>query len=237
MDEYNTRESKLVVSALDIVVREADAKWRQYLYDNAKRYDEVLPNYWAGLTVSLGANEKVAAKDLLKLRSPDLDQIAIDIFRAGTKDDSLTLTGRCPDCNKRVNYVKDLSTLDFMPIPDGKTGPDPTFEFTTPRWRNDIVWGYLTGEQEFEEKKTPGLRPGKQVWKAIRSVNGNTDVKLRDVLAWPSADHEAILEEMWDKRCGYDTRIRLDHCGDEVVMNLLTDPSFTLQGIPLRMRM
>ncbi len=236
MSGYREREFKLLIAGIDVVVRGADGNWEQYLYDNAKRYDEALPKYWAGLTVRLGDDEKVTADKLLKLRGPDLDQIAVEIFRAGKSDDQLLLTSRCPECNKRVNYAKDLSTLDFIPIPDGQTGPDPTFEFVTPELRNEVVWGYLTGEQEFEEKKTPGFRPGKQSWKAIRSVNGDTDVKLKDVLAWPIDDHEAIREEMWSKRCGYDTRIRLEHCDDEVVINLLTDPSFMFRGIPRSMR-
>ncbi len=237
MADYVEREFTLQIAGIECVVREQDANWEQYLYDNVKRYDEVLPNYWAGLTVKLGDKDKVKAEHLLKLRGPDLDQIAVEIFRAGTLDDSLILTGKCPECGKRVNYAKDLWTLDFLPIPDGKKGPDPTFEFVTPRLKNEIVWGYLTGEQEFEEKKTPGFRPGKQVWKAIRSINGNTDIKLNDILSWPIADHEATRAEMWKKRCGYDTRIRLEHsCGNEVVMNLLTDPSFMFPGVPIQMR-
>ena len=237
MPDYVEREFKLLIAGIDCVVIEQNGKWEQYLYDNAKRYDEALPTYWAGLTIRLGDDEKVTPKKLLKLKGHDLDQIAVEIFRAGTIDDSLVLTGRCPDCNKRVNYAKDLWTLDFLPIPDGKTGPDPTFEFTTPRWKNEVVWGYLTGEQEFEEKRQSGFHPGTQTWKAIRSINGKTDFTLQDILAWPGADQEAIREEMWEKRCGYDTRIRLEHsCGNEVVMNLLVDPSFMFPGIPLQMR-
>jgi hypothetical protein len=181
----------------------------------------------------LGDKDKIRAEDLLKLKNHDLDQIAIEIFRAGSIDDSLILRGRCPECKKSVNYAKDFDSLDFVPIPDGKTGPDPTWTFVTPRFKNEVVWGYLTGEQEAEQLDIPGFNPGRQVWKAIRSINGKTDFTLKDVLAWPIADHLALREEIQAKRCGYDTRIRLEHsCGNEVVMNLLTDPSFMMPGIP-----
>ena len=232
MPDYVEREFQLLVSGLDCIVRGQDGNWEQYLFDNTDRINEALPEYWAGLTLMLGDKEKVKTKDLLKLRSPDLNQIAIEIFRAGSLTDSIILRGRCPECKKPANYEKDLFDLDFMPIPDDKTGPDPTFEFVTPQWKTEVVWGYLTGEQELEQRKTKGFNPTRQTWKAIRSINGSTDFTLKEVLAWPIADQEAIRGEIEDKQCGYDPRIWLEHdCGNEVVMNLLTDPSFMMPGI------
>ncbi|MFA6198738.1 MAG: hypothetical protein WC734_06355 [Patescibacteria group bacterium] len=232
MAGYIEREFQLIVSGLDCIVRGQDGNWEQYLFDNTERINEALPEYWAGLTLMLGDNEKVKTRDLLELRSPDLNQIAIEIFRAGTLTDSIILRGKCSECKKSVNWAKDLATLDFMPIPDDKTGPDPTFEFTTPQWGTEVVWGYLTGQQELEQRKIPGFNPTRQTWKAIRSVNGRTDFTLKEVLAWPIADQEAIRGEIEDKQCGYDPRIWLEHtCGSEVVINLLGDPSFMMPGI------
>lgn len=236
MSSYVEREFKLLIAGIDCIVREQDGEAEQFLYDNAKQINRALPKYWAKLIVMLGDKEKVRSDDLIKLRTHDLDQIAVEIYRAGSIEDSLILRGRCPECKKPANYAKDLSTLDFLPIPDGKTGPDPTWTFTTPRFKHEIVWGYLTGEQELEQLDTPGFNPSRQVWKAIRSINGKTDFKLKDVLAWPIADHLALREEIQKKRCGYDPRIRLTHsCENEVVMNLLTDPSFMMPGIPSTM--
>lgn len=230
--DYITREEKLVVSGLDIVVREQDGNAEDILFQAGKDIHKALPQYWASLTVSLGDNEKVRKEHLVKLRSHDLDQIAIAIYRAGSPDDSITLTGACPGCRKPINVTQDMDNLDFMPIPDGKKGPDPIFELVTRRG-NEIVWGYITGEEEFAQFSQKGFDASRRVWKAIRSINGKTDISLRDVLALPIACHHDIRQHMQEKRCGYDTRIAFEHtCGYEGVANLLTDPSFLLPGIP-----
>lgn len=229
--DYLTKTITLPVSGLEAVIREADGNAERLLFARQQEMHKALPDYWAKLTVRLGTQEKVAASDVLNLLTPDQEFLAIEIYRL-TIGDTLSLTGNCGSCGKSAGYEVDLSKLDRLPLPDGAVGPDPTFEVVLPRTGHRVVFGYLTGKQEQEELEIEGFDPGRMEFKAIRSIDGSTDVKFRLVQAWPLADHKALRAAMRDNRCGYDTRVRFTHsCGKAQVMNILLDPSFLLPGL------
>lgn len=229
--DYLTKAIALPVSGMEAVIREADGNAERLLFARQNEIHKALPDYWAKLTVRLGANEAVSAADVLSLRTPDQEFLAIEIYRL-SMGDTLQLTGNCANCGRPAGYEVDVSKLDIIPLPDGAIAPDPTFEVTLPRSGHRVVFGYLTGKQEQEELEIEGFDPGRMEFKAIRSVDGSSDVKLRDVQKWPLADHRSLREAMRANRCGYDARVRFMHsCGKAQVMNILLDPSFLLPGL------
>ena len=228
--EYRTKEFTLPVSGALCIVREADAN-AEYLLTGDKRVAEAFPDYWAYLTRQIGDIHRPTTSQFLDLLEPDRISIAIEIFRV-TMGDELKLSGECAGCGEPVNYVVDLGELDFIPLPEGVSGPDPTFEIELPRSRHRVIWGFRTGHQEIEELRMKGFNPSRSVFRAIRSIDGNMDFKLHDVMAWPLMDHRALRNDIASKMVGYDTRVRFTHgCGRGQVVNILSDPSFLMPGL------
>jgi len=224
---YLTKTTTLPVSGIEAEIREADSYAEDCIdLDGERKLAEMLTDYWAYCTKRLGDNVNVTRDDILALRTPDQEWLAIEIYRL-TYGDTITLVTDEGD----GGHEADMGKLGIIPLPEGVTGPDPTFTFKLPRTGHTVVYGYRTGAQELEELNTPGFNPGRMVWLAIRTVDGQP-VKLRDVKKWPGFDHKALRKDMVKNRCGYDTRIRLHgRNGKTVVVNLFSNPSFLLPGL------
>lgn len=230
--EYFRKTITLPICGQEAVIREADANAEDLLWEHKERLHKAYPQYWAYLTERLGDKTKVTAEDILQLLVPDQQYLALEIWRL-TKGDRLELEGSCPHCGKPANYEVDLTGLDVLPLPEGSVPPDPLFDVVLPRSGHTVTLGYLTGKQELAELEIEGFNPTRMVFGAIRAIDGDSKVKLSDVRAWPLADHAAMRKAIKDNRCGLDTRVRFTHtCGRSVVMDLLTDPSFLLPGLP-----
>lgn len=226
--DYVTKEIVLPVSGLTAVVQESWGDPERELYKRMDEIHKALPEYFAALTRRLGDNEKVTQDDILALRRPDYRSLALEIYRVSSLDDTITLTGDCRYCGKPAGYVVDMGGLSFEPLPDGVTGPDPVFEVVLPRTGSTVGFGYITGKQELEEADKPGFDLIKLAYRAVRTIDARP-AKEREVAALPRADLRALIQAITSARCGYDTRVRFKHsCGKEVVMDLLTDPSFVM---------
>jgi hypothetical protein len=236
MPEYKflTKEITLPVSGLQAVVKESDANAEDLLWAKGlENLHKALPDYWAALTLRIGDNERVGREDILSLLLPDQQFVAIEIFRVSTPDDILMLSGSLSG-DGALSYAVNMGELDVIPLPDGAVGPDPTFIFKLPRTGHVVTYGYLTGRDELAELEIEGFNPTRMVFKAIRAIDGVPEVKLRDVKAWPLADHKALRADMKAKQCGYDTRVRFKDAGGKArVIDLLLDPSFLAPGLTL----
>jgi hypothetical protein len=231
--EYRKKAVILPVTEKEAIVRQADATIEDILWDGQDRIDEVLPDYLAACTLKLGDIEKPTRKDILDLPLPDKYFLSIEIYRV-TMGDSLILRGACGYCDEPAGYEVRLDQLDIIPKPEDAEGPDPMFYVTLPETGNRVGFGYRTGHHEMEEGKRKGVNLTRGSLQAIRSVNGSTEFRVSEVKAWPLPDHEALRRAIREKECGYDPRVRFKHkCGKSEVMNLTSDPSFLMPGVPL----
>ncbi|MGB6068324.1 MAG: hypothetical protein WBG50_26240 [Desulfomonilaceae bacterium] len=236
--QHITKTVTLPACGLEAVVREPDGIAEDIIHQGLEKIQEALPKFWAYCTVRIGDKEKVRDKDVLDLFMPDINFLGIEIFRLTTPQDDdmlrdrLLLTGICPHCGKPEKYQVNLGGLDLMPLPDGADPRDPEFDFTLPRSRHLVRFGYLRGRDDLASGDRGGFDLKGIEMAAIRSINGSPKFGRRDINQWPYADHRALRDEMEAKQCGYDTRVRFVHeCGKSVVSNLLTDPSFVLLGL------
>ena len=237
--DFNVETHRLPDSGVDVTVKAANAHAEKILWDNQDNMVVALPQYWTACTLEFDG-KKPREKDILDLRIVDQQFLAIKICRAtkkkpGTDKAELIINAVCPGkkCGKAVQYVKDLDTLDFVPCPEGATLPDPTFELVLPWTKHHIVYGQLNGRQEMEQLEHEGFDPARYVWKAIRSVDGEKNVKLEDVMEWPLGDHEALREDIARNKWGYDTRVEFTHtCKTKYVVDLLTHSAFMMPGVP-----
>jgi len=224
--QYLTKTVTLPVSGLEAVIREADSFAEELITESNKGLAAALPDYWAYCTAKLGDKAPVTRDDVLALRTPDYKCLGIEIYRV-TYGDTLILVN--DDDPQESGYAVDLKELDFLAM---TAGPDPTFKFTLPRTGHQIVYGYKTAAQDLEELELPGFQPTRMSFRAIRSVNGSTDIKLEAVKQWPGFDHKALRADMRKNQCGYDTRVRFrNKQGKAQVVDLFADPSFLLPGL------
>ncbi len=220
----------LPVCGKEAVIRPMDGYAENILFCDGKFF-RVFPRFWASLTIRLGDKTPATTDDILDLVLPDQHFLAIEIYRL-TFGDELVLSSTCANCGKPYNLAVDLGALDLVPLPAGSDPTDPVFEMIMPVSKDRVKFGYVTGRMEMKELELEGFDPVRMEFNAIRSINGSTDFKLRDVMAKHLADHKALRKAILDKQCGYDTRIRLKHgCGREAVINLLIDPSFLTPGL------
>ena len=230
--EYLTKDLVLPASRRRAVIREANAFSEQLVFESDKDTIDALIDFWSSLLISLdGGKEKPDRKQFIELVEPDRIFLGIEIYKLSISD-TLVLTSTCDKCGEPANYSVDLNSLDLIPLPPDMDEKSLTFTVTLPRTGHVVVLGYRTGEDELEEMNTKGFNPSRMAWKAIRSVDGSSDIKLSQVMEWPLADHVALRKAIIDHQCGYDTRVKFTHkCGKKMVVNLLADPSFLTPGL------
>jgi hypothetical protein len=229
-----TRTIKLPVSGKEAVIRAADGYAENILIRGMENLGRAYPQYWASLTEQLGDKIKPTTEDILKLYVPDQQFMAIENYRH-TMGDIINLKTEDPKTGKPESFQVDLSKLDLKRLADGVDPDELEFEVILPATGYVVRWGLITGKQEQAELDIEGFDPTRMQFYAIRSVNGNKDVKLRDVMSWPLRDHKALRESIAadENRLGYDTRVRFKHkSGRESVVNILLNPSFLMPGLP-----
>lgn len=229
--EYRTIDVVLPVRGETVKIQETNAFSEQGMFKEGLTGIEGIVDYWVSSIKAIGENNSPTRKDFYDLTEPDRVFISIENFKVSISD-TILLTGPCAGCGEPANFEVPLNSLDLIPIPDGATPPDPLFTVTLPRTKHVVIFGYRTGHQELEEMSNSEFNPSKTVWRAIRSVDGKTNVKLQEIMAWPMADHIALRREVLSKQCGYDTRVKFVHsCGRRLTMNLISDPSFLTPGL------
>jgi len=230
--EYLTNTITLPASGFTAIIREANAFSEQLLFEATGDTLSALFDFWVSLIVELNGKSPVDKDDFLKLAEPDRVAIGLTIYKLISADGSLTLTTRCEYCGDPANFKIKIDELDYVPLPEGAVQPDPTFSIVLPRQGFKVVFGYRNGFDELEEMNTKGFNPTRTTWKAIRSIDGDIDIKLSRLMEWPLADHIALRKAITEAHCGYDTRVRFAHkCGKSMVVNLIADPSFLTPGL------
>jgi hypothetical protein len=233
MAEPLTNTITLPVSGMETVIRESDENAERILFKHKHKMYRAVPAYLAYCTVRLRDIEKPKPEDIRKLLMPDQVALAIEVYKLSFGD-KVILTAKDPDTNRPAGYEVDLTELDFMPIPDGKTGPDPVFTFIMPRSGHVIEYGYPTYKQALDELELDDIDVGRTDFARIRMIDGGPKGKRGDVW-WGGLDSQALRDDFHRTRCGYDTRIRFkNENGVEVVMDLLSDPSFLHPAVRLR---
>jgi hypothetical protein len=230
-ERFLTRTITLPISGKEAVIREGDGYAERILYADNAKFHKKLPKYWAHLTLSLGGKAHPTDKDILDLLVPDQQVLAIEIhkFNYGSM---LQLRGKCGSCGKPSNYEVDLDKLPLIPLPDGASGPDPTFEVRLPRSGKRVRFGYSNGHAEMEEADAVGFDPNRVDLSRIKEIDGVDHVSYEMVISLPLIDHRALREAIASKKCGYDMDVNFVHsCGASVSQNLITDPSFLMPGL------
>ena len=226
-----TRTRILPVSGREIVVKAPDGEAEGLLIDNFDELERHMPTYYLMCTVGIDGN-KPTIDDILNLREPDQETVSMEIGVLSVIDGKLRLSGPCPRCDQPANYVVNLEKLDYIELPEDLSGPDPTWEVRLPDSGATAIVGWITGHEELSLLSHKDLKLVRREHARIRSIDGEKPT-LAQIKKLNSPDHYAIRQSFVDRRCGYDTRVSFHHkCKKTVWMNILTDPSFLMPGIP-----
>ncbi len=227
-----TRTKILPVSGKEVVIKAPDGEAETLILDNIDEVEKYLPEYYLMCTVSIdGAAPTI--EDILDLREPDQETVSMEIGILAVADGKLRLSGPCPKCDEPANYIVDLKNLDYIALPDDLTGPDPTWPVLLPDIGKEAIVGWITGHEERELLRHKDFRMLRREQARIRSIDGQKPT-LAEVKKLITPDHLAIRQSFMERRCGYDGRVSFRHkkCKKTVWMNISSDPSFLMPGIP-----
>lgn len=232
--QRETREIELFVSKKRAVIRETDGDTDDILVQPGKRMHEMIPEYLAAVTVSIGDKTPVTPDDILDLLVPDQEFLAIEIAKLTNDDEPIIVRDECDDCpDDPVGIGVDLAELHLRQLPEGAEGPDPVFEIFLPRSNQLAAYGYLTGRQEMALLRNlvnGQIDASRSMYDRLRSLGGvaKPELKLRHVRELRGRDRSVLREAMDNYPCGYDGRVswRCARCGKIKVINLLSHMGF-----------
>lgn len=229
--ELETREITLPVSGEQVVIREGDGFSDRLLLKKIRRPYEAVHDYVASLTVSIGDNTKVTARDIKNLLVPDHEYIVVECFKLNYGD-SFEFSFTCPSCSHEEAQAVPLNDLELRPIPEGTHAPDPIFVIDLPRSGRRVEVGMLNGHKESKLLAMDHIDLNQTDFLSIRKIDGSTEFSYEEVLHLPMADHRALRGARKKLVCGYDTNIivRCPECGEKTRLNLLMHPDFLLPG-------
>ena len=128
--ELETRDITLPVSGLLVTIREGDGFSDRVLLKKIRRLHEAVHDYVASLTVSIGDNTKVTARDIKNLLVPDQEYLVVECFKLNYGD-QFEFNFHCPSCEHEEAQAVDLNELEMRPLPEGTSGPDPVIVLGT----------------------------------------------------------------------------------------------------------
>lgn len=218
----------LPVTGQEAVIQEGDGYSDRVLLKKKKRVFEVVPEYLASMTVSIGG-EKGTSEKILDLPTPDQEFLAIEIFKLNYGN-VFEFSFSCPNCDASQEGAVDLSKLEFMPPPE-----PPVVQGKLPRTGLEYSVGMLTGKQEallFKRAMEAGPDLNQADFLSLLSLNGSVDFSYEDVIKLPLADHRAIRKARKKLICGYDTQISVEceKCEETTTVNMLLHPDFFFAG-------
>ncbi len=233
--ELERKEIILPVSGTRAVIREGDGYADKKLTQKNKNRFELVYEYLAFLTESLGDLKKITADSIKKLLIPDHEYLAVECYRLNYGDE-LEFLYTCSNCSEESNHVIDLSSLELrQPSPESSGFPDPTITITLPRSRKTAEIGMLNGHKEIQliqQEISAGLDLNRTDFFSIRSLNGSKDFSYEDIVTLPLADHVAIRKARKKLICGYDTNIavRCPNCSNKNTVNIMMSKDFLFPG-------
>lgn len=231
-DERDTKDITLPISGRVVVIREGDGYSTRALLKKNKRIFESIYDYLASMCVSIDGKEEVTSEDILHILAPDQEYLSIEIYKH-CYGDIFEFDFTCPSCVKTHPHKVPLNKLDYIPLGEGLTGPDPVISITLPRSQKTAIVGMLTGEKELEllqQAATTGVDLNQGDLKALRALGGETDFSYEDVVVLKLADHKAIRVARKRLICGYDPTINVicPECEEKFALNILMHRDFLL---------
>jgi hypothetical protein len=232
-EELSTTRIVLPVSKLEAEIVEGDGYSDRLLLKRNKRIDQLIPDYLASMTKSLGAKKGVSRDDIQDLLLPDSEYLAVETYRVNYGE-LFDFRYRCSGCNKTIPGDFKLEDLPFMELAAEFQGnPDPTITITLPKSKRVAVVGMLNGHKEeliTNQAAQTGLDLNQADYQSLRSLDGNTEFSFEDVIRLKLADHKAIRKARNKLLTGYDTTI-IACCGiceTKTSINMLLHKDFLL---------
>lgn len=229
----STEEITLPVSQLNAVIMEGDGYSDRLLLKRNRRIDQLIPDYLASMTQSIGAKQGVTRDDIQDLLLPDSEYLAVKIFRLNYGD-IFDFRYRCSGCNKTQPGEFPLKDLPFIELPPEFQGnPDPTVSLILPKAGVPAVVGMLNGHKEellTNQAAESGLDLNQADYQCLRSIDGRTEFSFEEVIRLKKADHKAIRKARNKLITGYDTTI-IACCGiceTKTSINMLLHKDFLL---------
>jgi hypothetical protein len=228
-DDCETREITLPISGKVIVIKEGNGYAFRALIKRNKRIFESIYDYLASMVVSIDGRP-AGKTDILKLLLPDQEYLSIEIYKL-CYGDIFDFEFACPSCGKVSQQEFPLDKLEFVPLADGLTGPDPIITVSLPRRKVQVIVGMLTGEKELtllQQAATTGADLNQGDFMALRAFDGSIDFSFEDVIKLKLADHKEIRKARNKLICGYDTTaiITCPKCEEQSAINILLHRDF-----------
>ena len=232
VDERDTREITLPISGKRIVIKEGDGYSTRALLKKNKRIFESIYDYLASMCVSIDDKPGVRTQDILKLLAPDQEYLSIEIYKL-CYGDIFDFDFTCPACGETKPQEVPLDKLEFIPLKEGLTGPDPVITIDLPRSKKKAIVGILTGEKELElleQAATTGVDLNQGDFKALRALGGEINFSYEDVVRLKLIDHKAIRKARQQLICGFDPTVNVvcPECEEKFQINVLMHRDFLL---------
>jgi hypothetical protein len=228
-----TKDLVLPLSGYSVTLVEGDGYSTKIARSKRNYYDKTVA-FMTHLITKFNDKPKALKEDIMGLRIPDFEFMSLELYDLNYGH--FNFTNFCEKCKKDAKGSIDLTTLPFIPLPEGASGPDPLFELVLPRSKKKVKLGYLTLEQEkliFDSFNATGVSDAIQgEFQAIRLMEGADPVTYEDVLKLKLQDHAAIQRKREEMACGYDTIINntCDFCGNVITFNILLHRDFLFPG-------
>jgi len=227
-----TRNLVFKICKKPFVITEGDGYVDRLLLRKNKKFNDVVSDYLAALTVEIDGKTPVSRDDILNLVSPDQVFLSIQCYMLNYGD-VFEFEYNCQECNNSSVQSFDLNSLEFVELPLELQVPDPTIEVLLPRSKKKAVLGMLNGHKEsilIQQILTTGIDLNQGDFLSLRSLDGSTDFSYEDVVKLPLADHKALRKARKQLACGYDTNINVtcDNCGALGSVNILMNKDFLL---------
>ena len=227
-----TRSLTFPVCKETVVIQEGDGFVDRLLLKKNKKFFDVVNDYIAALTVSMGGITKVTSEHVIDLLAPDHTFLQVECFRL-SYGELFEFDHFCGACGETSPQSVDLTKLEFRELAPELDSTDPIFSFVLPRSKLSATVGMLTNRKEIEliqHMMTSGVDLNQSDFLSLRELDGSSDFSFEDVIKLPLADHKAIRKAKKRLVCGYDTSVRITcpSCEDISIINLLTHRDFLL---------
>jgi hypothetical protein len=229
-DDCETKEITLPISRKVVVIKEGNGYSFRALIKRNKRIFESIYDYLASMVVSIDGRVNVGKDDVLKLLLPDVEFLSIEVYKL-CYGDIFDFDFTCPSCGKTNGQEFPLDKLEFVPLADGLSGPDPIISIKLPRAKVPAIVGMLTAEKELEllqQAATTGTDLNQGDFKSLRALDGDITFSFEDVIRLKLADHKAIRKARNKLIAGYDPTaiITCPDCEEQTALNVLLHKDF-----------
>ena len=224
---YEQREVVLPIGGQKVTIKEGDGYATRVLLKRNKKMFEVMSDYLALFTVSIGSLKKVTFAHILDLFVPDQDFLSVECYKLNYGD-IFNFNEMCLSCGKESEHTFPLDNMKFTK-PKIESN-DPTVTVTLPRTKKQVKLGLLTGHKEavIMSQIETGIDVNQSEFQSIREIDGSSVFTYEDVLHLPLADHKALGKARKELFCGYDANVKIECplCSAPSIINVLVHRDF-----------